>query len=165
MKEVSDGIFLGDAAIAEDEKMLTEKNINLIINLGSHKRTYKEVGQHACTNWQKFDILYICIEDNNSSDILPLLPITNLCIALARKKGKNVFVHWYIRFHKAVMISNAGISRSPSIIIAYLIQCVGLSYEDAFEKLKSISDRRSMKRSSLLEWMITFRFCRSTEGF
>lgn len=39
-------------------------------------------------------MLRITIEDNEGSDILSILPITNVFIECASRVGK-VFVHWY----------------------------------------------------------------------
>lgn len=64
------------------------------------------------------------IEDDEDASILPIISQTNSFIASELSKH-NVLVH-----------CQAGVSRSPSVVIAFLMSHLGLSYSEAKEFVK-----------------------------
>lgn len=71
-----------------------------------------------------FKILRIIIDDNNEADILSIIPVTNLFISLAILGG-NVLVH-----------CRRSQSRSPAVIIAYMISQLHYTYDQAVNVVK-----------------------------
>lgn len=86
-------MYIGTSVAAESILSLRKHGITHIINLGSSDKVYEDVNALILCDSQPFTILRILIEDNNESDILPILPFTNLFIACARRVG-NVYIHW-----------------------------------------------------------------------
>ena len=62
--------------------------------------------------------------------------MTNLFISLAISEG-NVLVHWF-GCGGFLIHSRWGCSRSPAVIIAYLISQLDYTYEDAVEHVKDV---------------------------
>ena len=94
---------------------MNEKNISCILVCGS---------ELECKFQNKFKYLKIDLNDHTEDSIIPYI---DKCIQFINEnKNKRIFIH-----------CNAGISRSPSIIIAYLIKSLNYSFKDAFNLVKS----------------------------
>lgn len=116
--EINQNIFLGNIKSSTNASILKENNITHIINCAS--TDYPSTN----SNISYFDIP---ISDDTTSSITPYL--SKACEFIEKcieQKGK-VLVH-----------CEEGISRSSSVIIAYLIFKEGISYREAFNKVSNI---------------------------
>lgn len=107
------GLYLGsqDPAVCDD--ILKKYKIEHILSIGVKiSEQFDDIQYYTC------DLL-----DLPESDIVPSIK-TCIDIIHANLK-KNILVH-----------CNAGVSRSPAIIIAYLMIIMGLSYDEAYDKVK-----------------------------
>lgn len=110
--------------------------------MGSCRRQYEEVGFCQIPQLKDYVILHVRIDDNASSDILPVIPLTNGLLEVARRKGWNVFVHWYkISLIGLIICSTGGVSRSPAVIVAYLMQHLSYPFEEALKLVSGGSSR------------------------
>lgn len=118
MDEIIPGLFLGDRyAIYETKKCGIENILNVTREPDS---TYMSMPQGA--NWKE-----IPVEDNTKTDIAKYFPETYAFIDQALKQGK-VLVH-----------CEQGISRSPTVVAAYLMKKWVMSADEA---LKFIASKR-----------------------
>lgn len=108
------GLYLSsqDPVVCND--ILKEYGIRHILSIGVNIfEKYDDIQYHTC------DLL-----DLPESNILPSV---NKCVDIIHANRKeNILVH-----------CNAGVSRSPSIVIAYLIIIMKLSYDEAYNTVKS----------------------------
>ena len=112
---IKDKIYLGNYDFALNLNLLNEKNISCILVCGS---------ELECKFQNNFKYLKIDLNDYTEDSIIPYI---DKCIQFINEnKNKRIFIH-----------CNAGISRSPSIIIAYLIKSLNYSFKDAFNLVKS----------------------------
>ena len=117
---VCDGLYIGDAEAASELGMLEELKIQRIISLGNEKegKKYKY--------FENIEYLKIVIDDNDNENIYKYFAICNKFISLGFDSA-NVLVHC----HK-------GVSRSATIVIAYLMYTYKTDFYTAFQKLKSV---------------------------
>uniref|UniRef100_A0A914VRB8 Uncharacterized protein n=1 Tax=Plectus sambesii TaxID=2011161 RepID=A0A914VRB8_9BILA len=118
MAEVAPGLYLGGQDPAHDADLLSSKSITHIVNLATN------VDNHFPS---RFVYMKIDIYDLPSCDIACFIPDCLSFIRAAILKGGRVFCH-----------CNAGVSRSASMVIAYLMRYEGLRYSVAHERVKSI---------------------------
>ena len=116
LTKVIDGLYIGDINDASNLQKLKNENIKYIVNVTADIPIYFQ---------KEFNYLRIPIDDHCSANISQYIQPAVDYIDLNIQKG-NVFVHCY-----------AGISRSASIIIAYLILKKNYTYSDAYNLLKS----------------------------
>lgn len=125
LDHVIDNIYIGNWYDSINEKKLLDSNIKAIITLNG---SYENI--HTDDDVKMFKRLGIInkrinINDNAKSDIKQYF---KECIEFIEKhKNKNILVH-----------CTAGISRSASIVLAYLIICKNMSYNDSYLYLKNI---------------------------
>ena len=106
---------MGNYDFALNKKFLKEKNISCILVCGS---------ELECKFKDEFKYLKIDLNDYIEDSLITHI---DKCIEFINEnKDKKIFVH-----------CNAGISRSPSIIIAYLIKALNYSFKDAYNFVKS----------------------------
>jgi predicted protein tyrosine phosphatase len=113
---IPDKLFLGDINYTYDTEFLKEYNIKHIITiLESEHKTKAMIDLH---------ISHVSIKLNDSmfEPIYDVFDFTTNYIHNALKKNESVLVHCF-----------AGISRSPTIVIAYLIKYHNLKFEEAFD--------------------------------
>lgn len=111
--EIIPGLYLGsqDPAVCND--ILKKYKIQHILSIGINiSERFDDIQYHTC------DLL-----DLPESNIIPLLKKYVDLIHATRKE--NILVH-----------CNAGVSRSPAIVIAYLMIHTKLSYDEAYNKVK-----------------------------
>uniref|UniRef100_H2YEC8 Protein-serine/threonine phosphatase n=1 Tax=Ciona savignyi TaxID=51511 RepID=H2YEC8_CIOSA len=110
-------LYLGSAHHAAQENELAALGITAVLNASS-----------TCENHfaNRFRYKRIPVEDNGQADISSWFDGAIAFINEEQRKGGKVFVHCL-----------AGISRSATICIAYLITCKGVSLNDAFRYVKS----------------------------
>ena len=112
---IKDKLYLGNYDFALNNKLLKEKNISCIIVCGS---------ELECKFPDEFIYLKINLNDYIEDSLLPHI---DKCIEFINEnKDKKIFVH-----------CNAGVSRSPSIIISYLIKSLNYSFNEAYNYVKN----------------------------
>ena len=110
---IIEGLYLSDYAGAYNISFLKSHAITHIVVCA------RELG---CRFKESFIYLHIDLDDTATSNLMVHLEKTSDFIKNARTRGGNVLVHCAM-----------GKSRSPSIVIAYLIRYEGFNYENAFE--------------------------------
>ena len=114
--EIVEGIWLGDARDAMDTDTLTQKNVTCVVNC-SEKNTL------TCAEYYPFGWNYLGFEcdDDPTYDILGK-HLSDFCEFMDKCVGekKKVLVH-----------CAAGINRSATLLIAYLVERRGMSLIDA----------------------------------
>lgn len=116
--QILDNVFLGKANSAQSYEILQELGITHILMIG-----------YDLTAWfPDRGIIYkhIELEDKETTDILPTFAETAGFIGNAIKSGGRVLVH-----------CQAGVSRSASVVIAWIMKSQGVSYMDAYWICKS----------------------------
>lgn len=114
--EIVEGIWLGDAADAMDTDALTEKNVTCVVNC-AEKNTLT-CAEYYPSGW---DYLGFECDDDPTYDIL-VKHLSEFCDFMDKCVGekKKVLVH-----------CAAGINRSATLLIAYLVERRGMSLIDA----------------------------------
>ena len=113
---ITDKVFLGNYDAAKSKDLLIKNNI-------THVLTYGKYMELKFKN--DFKYLQLNIEDIIEEDIENYFKIAFDFI----ESGETVFVH-----------CNAGVSRSPSIVIAYLMRKNKLTFLQAYDKVKTCRD-------------------------
>ncbi|KAH9287678.1 hypothetical protein KI387_031795, partial [Taxus chinensis] len=115
---VAEHVYLGSDAVARNREILEENGITHVLNC---------VG-FVCPEYFKKDLVYktLWLQDTPCEDITSILYDVFDYFEEVREQGGKVFVHCY-----------QGVSRSTSLVIAYLMWCKGQSFEDAFQYVKA----------------------------
>ncbi|CAI9093048.1 OLC1v1028451C2 [Oldenlandia corymbosa var. corymbosa] len=115
---IVDYIYLGSDTIAKDREVLRQNGITHVLNC---------VG-FLCPEYFKGDLIYktLWLQDSPSEDITSILYDVFDYFEEVREQGGRVFVHCC-----------QGVSRSTSLVIAYLMWKQGQSFEDAFQHVKA----------------------------
>nr|XP_016456963.1 PREDICTED: protein-tyrosine-phosphatase MKP1-like isoform X1 [Nicotiana tabacum]XP_016456964.1 PREDICTED: protein-tyrosine-phosphatase MKP1-like isoform X1 [Nicotiana tabacum] len=116
--KIVDHIYLGSDTVAKNRDILHENGITHVLNC---------VG-FSCPEYFKDDLVYktLWLQDSPTEDITSILYDVFDYFEDVREQGGRVFVHCY-----------QGVSRSTSLVIAYLMWKEGLSFEDAFQHVKA----------------------------
>lgn len=115
--KIIDGLYLGNYKTSMSKTTLTNKNISHILCVGH------EMAKFVDDNYQ---YMKLEVEDDEDEDILTNFDDTFNFIEEGINKG-GVLVHCF-----------GGISRSSTIIIAYLIKKNKMSYLQAYEIVKTL---------------------------
>ncbi|CAB4419244.1 unnamed protein product [Rhizophagus irregularis] len=116
--EIFPRVYLGTQMAANDKTWLEDHHITHILSIteGSNP-TYPE----------SYTYKVIAIRDYTSQNIITHFDTTNKFIQMALQEEKNnILVH-----------CQAGISRSPTVMIAYIMKTRKMSYDDAFNHVQS----------------------------
>lgn len=116
--EIVRGLFLGNSTNAADRQALRNLNISYVLNVTPDLPNVFERDA-------SFRYLQLPIYDHWSQDLLEHFPRAIAFIDEARRNGCGVLVHCL-----------AGISRSVTVTVAYLMSTLSLSLEDAYELVK-----------------------------
>lgn len=116
--EVMPHIFLGNAMDAADEHLMETNNIRYVLNLTC------KCPNHFVKN-SNFHYKQIEIEDSCREDIKSIVAEAIEFIELAKADNSSVLIH-----------CQGGVSRSPTITIAYLMYSKNLSLKDAYDFVK-----------------------------
>ncbi|XP_055619150.1 dual specificity protein phosphatase Mpk3 isoform X2 [Toxorhynchites rutilus septentrionalis] len=117
--EIMSGLFLGNASHSEDLKSLKKYNIKYILNVTPDLPNVFERDGHI-------KYLQIPITDHYSQDLAGHFPNAIKFIDEARSKGVGVLVHCL-----------AGVSRSVTVTLAYIMFARTLSLNDAFSLVRA----------------------------
>ncbi|MFS7958845.1 putative protein-tyrosine-phosphatase [Helianthus anomalus] len=115
---IIDHVFLGSDLVAKNLDVLRENGITHVLNC---------VG-FVCPEYFKNDLVYktLWLRDTPTEDITSILyDVFDYFEDVREQKGR-IFVH-----------CSKGVSRSTSLVIAYLMWINRLSFEEAFEKVKT----------------------------
>jgi rhodanese-related sulfurtransferase len=111
--EILPGLFLGNAAHSEDLTKLQKYNIRYILNVSTLPNVFQDTG--------KVEYLQIPITDHWSQDLSIHFPSAIKFIEEAKAKNVSCLVHCL-----------AGVSRSVTITLAYLMYAKDLGLNEAF---------------------------------
>ncbi|TYG73080.1 hypothetical protein ES288_D04G071700v1 [Gossypium darwinii] len=116
--KVAEHIYLGGDAVAKDREILKKNGITHVLNC---------VG-FVCPEYFKADFVYrtLWLQDSPSEDITSILYDVFDYFEDVRELGGRVFVHCF-----------QGVSRSTSLVIAYLMWRERQSFDDAFQYVKA----------------------------
>ncbi|KAJ8773534.1 hypothetical protein K2173_005780 [Erythroxylum novogranatense] len=115
---IADHVYLGSDAVAKNREVLRQNGITHVLNC---------VG-FVCPEYFKNDLVYktLWLQDSPSEDITSILYDVFDYFEDVRDQGGRVLVHCC-----------QGVSRSTSLVIAYLMWREGQSFEDAFQSVKA----------------------------
>lgn len=116
--KVAEHIYLGGDSVARDRNILKKNGITHVLNC---------VG-FLCSEYFKDDFVYrtLWLQDNPSEDITSILYDVFDYFEDVREQHGRIFVHCC-----------QGVSRSTSLVIAYLMWREGQSFDDAFQFVKA----------------------------
>uniref|UniRef100_A0A7N0TF03 Protein-tyrosine-phosphatase MKP1 n=1 Tax=Kalanchoe fedtschenkoi TaxID=63787 RepID=A0A7N0TF03_KALFE len=115
---IAEHIYLGSAAVAKNWEILKKNGITHVLNCAGF----------VCPEYFKNDLVYktLWLQDSPSEDITSILyDVFDYFEDVREQKGR-VLVHCY-----------QGVSRSTSLVIAYIMWRDGQSFEDAFQYVKA----------------------------
>lgn len=140
MNQILEHLYLTDYYNAKSKDNINSFNIKFVVNC-----TYE------CENVfdKEIDYFKLFIDDNEMENIYIYFDKVADLIHKYRLEGKNVLVHCLM-----------GISRSSSIIIAYLIKYHNMNFEEAYNFVKSkrnIVNPNKGFRNQLMEYYDRFK--------
>jgi protein-tyrosine phosphatase len=107
-------LYISDMHFAQNKEIISALSISAVINLAP------DVAKNAFELEPNFAYLTLYIQDNSTTDIAKYFAVT-----------RN-FIDKYINSRGVLVHCAAGISRSATIIIAYVMKTLHLSFQSAF---------------------------------
>ncbi|KAJ7266452.1 protein-tyrosine phosphatase-like protein [Mycena haematopus] len=140
---MSGGLYLGSLSAVNDHPLLRAHGITHLV------QALEAPWAPPARKEDGFVAYSIDIRDKESVDLRPHLEAACVYIERALKRGEGVLVH-----------CQQGISRSPSIVIAYLIRNHGMSYDAALafvRRKRACAKPNSGFARALMEWEQAWR--------
>lgn len=124
--EVYPGIYMGDYTLTQNKAVLLELGISHVVNCSQGSGS-REVSTNA-SYYRGSSIKYHGIKalDSPTYNMMPHFNAASEFVEKALKKGGKVFVHCY-----------KGVSRSATIVIAYLMLKCNIDLEDAVKMIRA----------------------------
>ena len=116
MTHIIDGLFIGSESNAKNLDELTSEDIRYIVNVTSHVPLYHREHLHYC---------HLPADDSQKQNLLEYFDQAYAFIQQAMEKNEKVLVHCV-----------AGISRSPAIVIGFLMRYAKMTMNDAYHFVK-----------------------------
>ncbi|CAF0920158.1 unnamed protein product [Rotaria sordida] len=116
MTHIIDGLFIGSESNAKNFEELSTEKIRHIINVTSNVPSY---------HLDKFHYYHMPADDTQRQNLLDYFDQAYKFIYNAIKNHENILVHCV-----------AGISRSPAIVISFLMRYAHMNMDDAYEFVK-----------------------------
>ena len=116
MTHIIDGLFIGSESNAESLEELAAEEIRCIVNVTSHVPLHHE---------DQFQYCHLPADDTQKQNLLDYFDQAYSFIHHAMEKNEKVLVHCV-----------AGISRSPAIVIGFLMRYAQMTMHDAYEFVK-----------------------------
>ncbi len=117
MTEILNGLFIGSESNAKNLEELSSEHIRYIVNVTSHVPLY-----HS----DQFHYYHIPADDTQKQNLLDYFDQAYTFISNAIENKEKVLVHCV-----------AGISRSPAIVISFLMRYAHMNMNDAYELVKT----------------------------
>jgi dual specificity MAP kinase phosphatase len=117
MTEILNGLFIGSESNAQNLDELSSEHIRYIINVTSHVPLY-----HS----EQFHYYHIPADDTQKQNLLDYFDEAYKFILNAIENNEKILVHCV-----------AGISRSPAIVISFLMRYAHMNMNDAYEFVKT----------------------------
>jgi dual specificity MAP kinase phosphatase len=117
MTEILNGLFIGSESNAKNLEELSSEHIRYIVNVTSHVPLY-----HS----DQFQYYHIPADDTQKQNLLDYFDQVYTFISNAIENKERVLVHCV-----------AGISRSPAIVISFLMRYAHMNMNDAYELVKT----------------------------
>jgi hypothetical protein len=115
--EIVKGLYIGNIMVTKDIKFLSTHGIKSVLSV---------TNSPVFLDPKKFEHLQFKISDFPYQDIITFFDVCNTFIDASLKRGVGVLVH-----------CDAGISRSASFVIAYLMKLFGKSFEQTYGYVKT----------------------------
>lgn len=117
--QIIPGLYLSNARAACDRSVLRNLDITHVLTIEAH-RLPKSAFSHT-----NITTLFIRAYDHPKTNLMPYFPMANAFIEEGLQKG-NVLVHCHF-----------GVSRSATLVIAYLMEKYQLTFDQAYAYVKS----------------------------
>ena len=143
MTHIIDGLFIGSESNAKNLEELAAEQIRCIVNVTSHVPLY-----HS----DQFQYCHLPADDTQKQNLLEYFDQAYTFIRNAIENNEKVLVHCV-----------AGISRSPAIVIGFLMKHAKMSMNDAYEFVKrkrTIVSPNLNFMGQLLEYEKTLKQCK-----
>jgi len=114
---IVDNVYLGNERLASNEGMLSSLHIVAVVNV---------TWDVPCLSKDRLEHLCIPVEDKDTANIMRYFDTAAAFIEKYVSRNESVLVH-----------CQAGVSRSPTIILAYLMKCHGMNLKEAFTHFKT----------------------------
>ncbi|XP_040859302.1 dual specificity protein phosphatase 12 isoform X1 [Ochotona curzoniae] len=136
MLEVRPGLYLGGAAAVAKSDQLRAAGITAVLTVDSEEPCFT-----ARAGAEGLRSLFVPALDKPETDLLSHLDRCVAFIGQARSEGRAVLVHCH-----------AGVSRSVAVVTAFVMKTDQLSFEEAYENLRTIQPAAQMNEG--FQWQL-----------
>lgn len=125
MVEVVDGLFMGDSVSSRNRQLLSDRGIKVVFNLCAHR----------CVSPFADELTYhdYLLQDSQDFEIAVYFEEITGLIHHHLGRGEPIFVH-----------CQKGLSRAPTLVMAFLIRFHGMDYDSALDLLRQKSEISSL---------------------
>ncbi|CAF1160084.1 unnamed protein product [Didymodactylos carnosus] len=115
MTKILNGLYIGNEQNAADTQLLSDEQITHIVNVTQHLPCYSS----------ELNYYHLPVDDSNKQNLIDYFDKAYMFILNAIENNKKVLVH-----------CQAGISRSPAIVIGFLMKYLNMCMNDAYDLVK-----------------------------